>query len=324
MNEELIIDQLLQSDEPAIRLKTYLRLLDYEDDTPEVKKIITNIKETSPIISNLFSYLPKSDEEKNIHVYTKWQGAHWILSILADIGYPARDEMLQPSINQVLNWLLEGKKRPIINGLRRFCASQEGNGLYSALRLGFYDERCEALVEKLVQYQWEDGGWNCDRNPTVKNSSYHESLLPLRGLNQYQKRKPGNVVKKTIGKATELFLKRKLFWRLSDGEIVNKNWLLLRYPTYWHYEILMVLKVLAEANKIQDKRCAKGLELLEAKRLPNGGFPKEGKYCQSSNPEGRYFTPGDWKSTSKKKMNEWVTIDALYILKEAKRINIEY
>ncbi|MHA1532636.1 MAG: hypothetical protein ACTSR6_11625, partial [Candidatus Heimdallarchaeota archaeon] len=281
-------------------------------------------KETSPIISNLFSYLPKSDEEKNIHVYTKWQGAHWILSILADIGYPARDEMLQPSINQVLNWLLGGKKRPIINGLRRFCASQEGNGLYSALRLGFYDERCEALVERLVQYQWEDGGWNCDRKPTVKNSSYHESLLPLRGLNQYQKRKPSNVVKMTIEKATELFLKRKLFWRLSDGEIINKNWLLLRYPAYWHFEILMVLKVLAEANKIQDKRCTKGLELLEAKRLPNGGFPKEGKYCQSSNPEGRYFTPCDWKPTSKKKMNEWVTIDALYILKEAKRIDIEY
>ena len=120
LNEELIIDQLLQSDEPAIRLKTYLRLLDYEHDTPEVKKIITSIKETSPIISNLFSYLPKSDEEKNIHVYTKWQGEHWILSILADIGYPARDEMLQPSINQVLNWLLGGKKRPIINGLSEF------------------------------------------------------------------------------------------------------------------------------------------------------------------------------------------------------------
>ncbi len=324
MNEELIIDQLLQSDEPAIRLKTYLRLLDYEHDTPEVKKIITSIKETSPIISNLFSYLPKSDEEKNIHVYTKWQGEHWILSILADIGYPARDEMLQPSINQVLNWLLGGKKRPIINGLRRFCASQEGNGLYSALQLGFNDERCEALVERLVQYQWEDGGWNCDRNPTVKNSCYHESLLPLRGLNQYQKRKPSNVVKMAIEKATELFLKRKLFWRLSDGEIINKNWLLLRYPAYWHFEILMVLKVLAEANKIQDKQCTKGLELLEAKRLPNGGFPKEGKYCQSSNPEGRYFTPGDWKPTSKKKMNEWVTIDALYILKEAKRIDIEY
>ena len=97
-----------------------------------------------------------------------------------------------------------------------------------------------------------------------------------------------------------------------------------RYPTYWHYEILMVLKVLAETNKLHDKRCSKGLDILEGKRLPDGGFPKEDKYDQSSNTNSRYFTPGDWNPTSIKKMNEWVTIDALYILKEAKRIDIEY
>ncbi|MHA1126414.1 MAG: hypothetical protein ACTSSB_09550 [Candidatus Heimdallarchaeota archaeon] len=324
MVEKSIIDQLLQSDEPAIKLKTYLRLLDFEHNNQEVKKLTSNIKETSPIIVNLFTYLPKSDEEKNVHVYTKWQGAHWILSILADIGYPAGDEILKPSINQVLKWLVGGKKRPIINGLRRFCASQEGNGLYSALRLGFYDERCDVLVERLVQYQWEDGGWNCDKKPTVKNSSYHESLLPLRGLFQFQKRKPENAVKNAIEKATELFLKRKLFWKSSDGEVINKKWLLLRYPSYWHYDILSILKVLAETGKIQDKRCNDGLDLLEAKRLPEGGFPKEDRFCQTANAETRYFTPGDWQSVNKKKINEWVTIDALYILKEAKRIDLEY
>jgi hypothetical protein len=324
LHERKIINRLLNSNETAIKVKTYLRLLDLKHDSPEVKKLTVNIKKTSSVIANIFSHLPKTNDEKKCHVYTKWQGAHWLLSILADIGYPPEDENIKPSINQILNWLIGGKKRPIINDLRRFCASQEGNGIYSASCLGFLDERCDALVERLVQYQWPDGGWNCDKKPEVKNSSYNESLIPLRGLNQYHLRKPTNLVKQTIEKATELFLKRKLFWKLSDGKIINKKWIMLRYPSYWHYDILSVLKVLAEVGKLQDKRCDDGLDLLETKRLPEGGFPKEDKYCQSSNPEKRYFTPIDWKSVSKKKMNEWVTIDALYILKEAKRIDREY
>ena len=83
-------------------------------------------------------------------------------------------------------------------------------------------------------------------------------------------------------------------------------------------------KVLAEANKLQDTRCHDALELLESKRLVDGGFPKEEKYCQSSNPETSYFTPADWKSVNRRKTNEWVTIDALFILKNAKRIDIDY
>lgn len=86
----------------------------------------------------------------------------------------------------------------------------------------------------------------------------------------------------------------------------------------------MALKVLAECNKVGDTRCNNALALLESKRLVDGGFPKEAKYCQSSNLEGKYYHPADWQPVNKKKMNEWVTIDALYVLKEAKRIDIEY
>ncbi len=324
LSTKSIITQLLKSKEPVIRLKTYLRLIELDYNSSEIKKITTNIKESSPLISNFFSYLPKDETSKTYHVYTKFQGAHWLISILADIGYPKGDKILQSSINRVLKWLLGGKKRLIIDGRRRFCASQEGNGLYSALQLGFYDERCDALAERLIHYQWPDGGWNCDRNPTAINSSYHESLIPYRALYHYLKVKNNSEVQNAVDKAAELFLKRKLFKRFSDGSVINKKWLLLHYPPYWHYDILMALKVLAEANKIHDKRCSDALDLLESKQLENGGFPREDKYCQSSNSDGRYFNPGDWKPAHKNKMNEWVTIDALYILKKANRIDIDF
>ncbi|MHA2357797.1 MAG: hypothetical protein ACXABK_03380 [Candidatus Heimdallarchaeaceae archaeon] len=223
-----------------------------------------------------------------------------------------------------MKWLLGRKLKLVIDGRTRFCASQDGNGLYSAISLGFFDERCKLLAERLADHQWEDGGWNCDRKPEASKSSYHESLLPLRALNLYSKVENNLRVQKTVEQAAELILKRNLYRRLSDGQVINQKWLMLHYPSYWYYDVLVALKVLGEADKLLDKRCNEALDLLEAKRLEDGGFPKEAKYCQSSNPNARYFSPADWSGVDKKKMNEWVTIDSLYVLKKAKRIDIVY
>ncbi len=235
VRDDKLIKQLLESAEPAIRLKTYLRLLDHDFETIEVKKVISDLKTESPIVSQLFSYLPKDEQSKIVSVYTKWQGIHWILSCLADIGYPPKDYFLQLSIEHELNWLLSKehwKKRPIINGRRRFCASQESNGLYSILSLGFADERCDVLAKRLLDYQWDDGGWNCDKKPEVENSSYHESIIPMRSLNLYAEQKNDQRAKNAVKKASELFLKRKLYRKLSDDSVIHPRWTLLHYPPY--------------------------------------------------------------------------------------------
>ena len=257
LSEKSVITLLINSNEPAIRLKTYLCLLDHDYDTSEVKKLIVNLKKESPLISSLISYLPKDETSKTFHVYKKWQGAHWILSQLADVGYPPGDSDLIPSINREMKWLLSSerwKSNLIINGRRRFCASQDGNGLYAALSLGFFDERCKILADRLILHQWSDGGWNCDRKPAASKSSYHESLIPLRALNRYLTEEKSPRLTNAIDKAAELFHRRNLYRRISDGKIINKGWLLLHYPPYWHYDILFALKVLAETNKVQDKR----------------------------------------------------------------------
>ena len=44
----------------------------------------------------------------------------------------------------------------------RACASMEGSTLFAMIRLGFLDESCDHLAERLLSWQWPDGGWNCD------------------------------------------------------------------------------------------------------------------------------------------------------------------
>ena len=94
----------------------------------------------------------------------------------------------------------------------------------------------------------------------------------------------------------------------------------LHYPLYWHYDILHGLKVLVEAGFVHDRRCEDALDLLESKQLPDGGWPAERKYYKASQALAAGNDYIDWGGTSQKTMNPWVTVDALYVLKEAGRI----
>jgi len=323
MDETENLKTLLSSKEPAIRLKSYLKLLDYDYETKEVKKITLDLKKTSQVYNQLFEKVPKKGEIPAYGVYNKWFGVHWILYVLADLGYPPGDSSLIPSRNFELEWLFSDqhwKRQPIIDGRKRFCASIEGNALFSILHLGLDDGRCSQLVDRLVKYQWDDGGWNCDKKPQAINSSYNESLIPLRGLNLYAIKNGDKKVKNTIDRATEVFLKRDLYKNLHTGSVVNPKWLKLSYPPYWHYDILSSLKVLAETNKIKDKRCKDALDILENKRLDDGGFPAELRYYLGSAKSN--ISPVYWGGVNKRKSNPWITIDALYVLKKAGRIDL--
>jgi len=318
-----ILKTLLSSKEPAISLKIYLKLLDHDYETKEVKKFINNIKIDSPIFSQIFALIPKKGQIPAYGVYHKWFGVHWLLYILADLGYPPGDTSLIPSRNFELEWLFSDhhwKRTPIIDGRKRFCASIEGNALFSILHLGLDDGRCSELADRLINYQWDDGGWNCDKNPKAINSSYNESLIPMRSLNLYAIKNADKQVKNTIDRAAEVFLKRDLYKNLHTGNIINSKWLKLSYPPYWHYDVLSSLKVLAEANKIKDKRCKDALDILESKRLDDGGFPAEVRYYLGSAKSN--ISPINWGGVNKRKSNPWVTIDALYVLKKAGRIDL--
>ena len=40
----------------------------------------------------------------------------------------------------------------------------------------------------LIEWQWPDGGWNCDVGATEERSSFHESHLAAWGLHEYSHR----------------------------------------------------------------------------------------------------------------------------------------
>ncbi len=299
-----------------MRFKVVTRVLGQDKESAASKQLQQEVK-VSPRVKLLLS---QRDAAGRIpfHPYAKWCGAHWVLADLAELGYPPGDDSLIPLCEQVYGWLFgQSHQQRIITiaGRTRRCASQEGNALYYLLMLGLADDRTDRLAENLLKWQWPDGGWNCDKRPEAAHSSFMESLIPLRSLALYGQLRGDRRVIQAVERAAEIFLKRNLFQRQRDGQVISPDFVKLHYPCYWHYDILFGLKVMAEAGFSGDTRCREALDLLVSKRLPDGGFPAEAKYYRVTPTQMTGRSLVNWGGTSQKRLNEFVTADALYVLK---------
>jgi hypothetical protein len=332
------IPTLLRSEEPSIRWK--VRLVVGDDPGSKAMRALREEIRGSPRVRALLSrraQLGRPDTARA--VYYKWQGLHWVLAALADLGYPEGDERLVAIRDRVVGFWTGpayfhefaaatsassyGKRGvPIIRGRYRRCGSQQGNALRSVIALGLTDEHTDVLAERLLHWQWPDGGWNCDRDPEAHVSSFNETLLPLRGLAAYARGRRRPPLKQAIERAADVFLKRRLYKRIRDVQVMAPDFVALHYPHYWHYDVLAGLTAMVEIGKIRDPRCADALDLLESKRLPDGGWPADRRYYTVSRGAAMRSNADSvsWGPTGRTRMNEWVTAEALTVLGAAGRL----
>jgi hypothetical protein len=310
-----IVDRLVGSDEPAIRLK--LRAALGEEPSAEAREEVRRSERVRTLLSER-----GADRTIPNHPYTKWTGAFWVLQILADLGYPAGDTSLLPLREQVYGWLLseyhERRWVPPVDGRSRIHAAHEGIAVWTLLTLGLADEGVERLVERLLATQWPDGGWNCDPRATGRTSAFGESLWPLRALALHAHATRNDRSRAAAARCAEVFLTRRLFRRRSDGSVIDPEFVELHYPCYWRYDFLFGLRVMDEAGLLGDARCDDALDLLESKRLPDGGWPAEGRFYGAG--AGRRSLV-DWGGANRRKTNPWVTVDALAVLSAAGRLS---
>lgn len=313
------IQQLEHSEEPVVRYKVLTELLGKSERTMIVKETreeIRNSERSQALINHAIERMGK------FNAYKKWSGSHWTLANLAEDGYPTGDAKLFPLRDQVYEWLLSKSfvkrlEKIYIKNKMRMCASMEGNAIYSTITLGIEDKRIEPLIERLLKYQWDDGGWNCDKNPHAHVSSFHETLIPMRALFYYGSKYKHNDALDAAYRASEVFLKRKLFKTLKDDSIMDGSFLDIRYPFFWYYTILFGLKVMVEMDLLKDKRCSEALDALENLRLSDGGFSNSSKVVQFTQPDKPSYLAYRYGQRGKKTMNEFVTVEALSILKKS-------
>jgi hypothetical protein len=308
------VDWLLRSDEPAIRVLVRRDILGERTDADESRL------SSGPMVAALLSG-QQTDGGFGGNPYRKWTGVHWRLISLAELGVPPSEPRAGAAAERVLAWISRGlRQRPVVaDGLARAHASIQGNALGACCRFGLADDsRARHLAEALIFWQWPDGGWNCDLRATGYRSSFHETLGAAWGLHEYGQATGNAAARDAANRAAELFLEHRLFRRLRTGEVIDPLWLRLRYPPYWHYQILPALVVLTRMGRAGDPRTADALDELERRRLPDGRWPAQGQWWK---PADSAVTPEVVTWGRSGEPDRMITLNALRVMRAAGRLD---
>ena len=165
----------------------------------------------------------------------------------------------------------------------------------------------DTLVERLVGEQLEDGGWNCEAENGSVRSSFATTINVLEGLLAHERARGGTYESIAARRRGEEYLiERKLFRRKSTGGVGNPQWLQFSFPIRWHYDVLRALEYFRSVGDAPDSRMVEAINLLRAKRQPDGIWLLENTHPGKVHFE---FENGD------NQPSRWNTLRAMRVLK---------
>ncbi|MDQ8730901.1 squalene cyclase [Bradyrhizobium sp. LHD-71] len=167
------------------------------------------------------------------------------------------------------------------------------------------------IVQRLLNERQQDGGWNCERANGSRVSSFDTTISVLEGLLEYERRVGVTPQTRAARRGGENYLlSRRLFRRLSTGEIVDTQYLEFSHPNHWRYDILRALDYFRSASKFDqsepDQRLAEAIAQVRRKQQADGRWLMDWKVRGR-----RWFEldPGPGQPS------RWITLRALRILK---------
>ena len=150
-----------------------------------------------------------------------WISTKDTLQLLRDLGVDPTSDRVRRAIGQVRDrctWGEEFGDSPFFEGEVEPCI----NGRVLAIG-AYFGEASDRLVDRLLQEQLSDGGWNCDAPPSQR-SSFHTTICVLEGLLEYETAKgPRPDVTAARLRGQEYLLERRLFRSRSTGQIITRD-----------------------------------------------------------------------------------------------------
>ncbi|NND04494.1 MAG: squalene cyclase [Acidimicrobiia bacterium] len=232
-----------------------------------------------------------------------WTATSHVLSQLRDFGLPWESESARRAVDRIgknCRWehdnqpYWEGEVEPCINGIT------VANGTYFGVDLS-------PVVDRLLAERMPDGGWNCEAENGSTRTSFDTTINVLQGLLEVER----------VGRATtestearlsgeDYLLKRSLFIRLSTGEPADDDFLELRNPVRWQYDILRALDYFRDVSSVTgvrpDPRMDHAAEHVLGKRR------EDGMWALDKSPPGRvWFDVDDGPGLP----SRWITLRAL-------------
>ena len=233
-----------------------------------------------------------------------WWSNMYTLVFLRDLGLDPASARARAAIDLVrenVTWGPEFGNSPFFEGEVEPCI----NGRVVALG-GYFGERSDRLVDRLLSEQLADGGWNCEAEHGSVRSSFHTTICVLEGLLAFEKAFGATaLVTDARSRAEEYLLERRLLRRRSTGEIIESAWTRFAFPPLWHYDALRALDYLRAAGVPPDGRVDEAVSSVLARRQDDGCWLLDVRHRDTLHEE----LAGDVG-----KPNRWVTLRALRVL----------
>jgi hypothetical protein len=233
-----------------------------------------------------------------------WTSTFPSLCLLQDFGVDPFTDTMREAIELVRkNCHWEHAGQPFFDGEVEPCI----NGRTVALG-AYFGLDVEDIVNRLLSEQLADGGWNCEAENGSVRSSYDTTMCVLDGLLGYERATGGTP--ESVGaraRGEEYLLERRLFRRLSTGEVANPDWLEFSFPTWWHYDVLRALDYFRATGSDPLARLDEAIELLRSKRQPDGTWlagpaHRGAVHFAVENDEG---TPSRWNTLRALRVLTW-------------------
>ena len=252
-----------------------------------------------------------------------WGGTAWsqdytdtfhVLELLRRFGLDPASDQAQRAIGRVvehvtwgdgspwgdeLPWrdhrFFEGEVEPCING------NVVATGAYFGIDM-------MSLVERLLGEQLPDGGWNCEVEGGATVSSVGTTINVLEGLLEHDRAIGGS---ERVGEARRrgeaYLLERRLFRRKSTGEVMDPDFLVSAFPTWWHYDVLRALDHLRDSGAELDERLSEAIEVVEGQTGDDGRWPLQ-KVHEGKMPldmEDGQAAPSRWNTLRALRVLDW-------------------
>jgi hypothetical protein len=214
----------------------------------------------------------------------KWISSHYTLLDLKHLDLPAD----HPTPAETIALILENNKAEDggINPGKTIKDSDicvNGMFLNYACYFGVEQAALHSIVDFVIAQHMGDGGFNCRANREgAVHSSLHSTISVLEGIHEYDVNGYTyrlEELQQLAAESREFILQHRLFRSDHTGEIINRRFLMLSYPSRWFYDILRALAYFQAAGIPYDSRMQDTLDVLLKKRRKDGTWPVQAKHA---------------------------------------------
>jgi len=242
----------------------------------------------------------------------KWISTHYTLLDLRNLNLNRDNQLVKETIDLTLDTCKAGDGGICLGPSTALHSDVCVNGMFLNYASYFKtdEQRLHPVIDSILNETMPDGGFNCRTTRSgATHSSLHTTLSVLEGLLEFHRSGYSYRLKdlKAARKSGEEFiLLHQLFLSDRSGEIINKTFLKMPYPSRWKYDILRALDYFQYAGSKWDERMRKAVDVILHKRNKNGTWN-----VQAAHPGQVHFI-----MEKAGKPSRWNTLRAMRVLNQ--------